>query len=255
MSKLKSNLKWSLNKATVKLIQSLKQQKFRKEHGLFVVEGRKMVEELLQSNMETLCLFATERFLLDYGIEDDRLEIATEVQMEQMSGQDTPPGILAVVKVPEQGEIKNEGLVLALDGIANPGNLGTIIRTAEWFGIKQIVCSKDCVELWNPKVIQATMGSVFRMPIAYTDLEGFLQASKASGRAIYGALLEGENLFKKEKSSDSIIVIGSESHGIRSAVLPFITHPITIPRAEGSVTESLNASMAAGIILAFFAMN
>ena len=252
---MKSNLKWSLNKSTVKLIQSLKQQKFRKEHGLFVVEGRKMVEELLQSNMETLCLFATERFLLDYEIQDERLEIATEVQMEQMSGQDTPPGILAVVKVPQQGEILDKGLVLALDGIANPGNLGTIIRTAEWFGIKQIVCSNDCVELWNPKVIQATMGSVFRMPIAYTDLENYLKTAKASGKPIFGALLEGENLFKKEKSSEGIIVIGSESHGIRPAILPFITHPITIPRAKGSMTESLNASMAAGIILAFFAMN
>ena len=254
MSTPKSNLKWSLNKATVKLIQSLKQQKFRKEHGLFVVEGRKMVEELLQSNMETLCLFATERFLLDYEINDERLEIATEVQMEQMSGQDTPPGILAVVKVPQQLEVLGNGLVLALDGIANPGNLGTIIRTAEWFGIKQIVCSNDCVELWNPKVIQATMGSVFRMPVVYTDLENYLKAAKASGKPIYGALLEGENLFKKGKSSEGIIVIGSESHGIRPAVLPYITHPITIPRAEGSMTESLNASMAAGIILAVFAM-
>lgn len=254
MSTPKSNLKWSLNKATVKLIQSLKQQKFRKEHGLFVVEGRKMVEELLQSNMETLCLFATERFLLDYEINDERLEIATEVQMEQMSGQDTPPGILAVVKVPQQLEVLGNGLVLALDGIANPGNLGTIIRTAEWFGIKQIVCSNDCVELWNPKVIQATMGSVFRMPVVYTDLENYLKAAKVSGKPIYGALLEGENLFKKGKSSEGIIVIGSESHGIRPAILPYITYPITIPRAKGSVTESLNASMAAGIILAVFAM-
>ena len=255
MSTLKSNLKWSLNKATVKLIQSLKQQKFRKEHGLFVVEGRKMVEELLQSNMETLCLFATERFLLDYEIQDDRLEIATEVQMEQMSGQNTPPGILAVVKVPEQRNLIDEGLVLALDGIANPGNLGTIIRTAEWFGIQQIVCSEDCVELWNPKVIQATMGSAFRMPVTYCNLERFLEHAKNNGKAIYGALLNGENLFRKEKRDEGIIVIGSESHGIRPSVLPYITHPITIPRAEGSVTESLNASMAAGIILAIFAMN
>lgn len=254
MSKPRLNSKWSLNKGTVKLIQSLKQQKFRKEHGLFVVEGRKMVEELLQSNMETLCLFATERFLLDYEINDERLEIATEVQMEQMSGQDTPPGILAVVKVPQQREILNDGIILALDGIANPGNLGTIIRTAEWFGIQQIVCSEDCVELWNPKVIQATMGSVFRMPIAYCHLEQYLEEAKKNGKAIYGALLEGENLFKKEKKSEGIIVIGSESHGIRPDVLPYITHPITIPRAKGSVTESLNASMAAGIILAIFAM-
>jgi TrmH family RNA methyltransferase len=255
MSKPKSNLKWSLNKSTVKLIQSLKQQKYRKEHQLFVVEGRKMVEELLQSNMKTLCLFATERFLHDYETHDERLEIATEVQMEQMSDFTTPPGILAVVEIPERNDIKTEGMVLALDGIANPGNLGTIIRTAEWFGVKQIVCSDDCVELWNPKVIQATMGSVFRMQIAYTDLERFLEVSKKDGKAIYGALLQGESIFKKNKWDDGIIVIGSESHGIRSGILPLITHPITIPRAESSVTESLNASMAAGIILAAFAMH
>lgn len=250
MSKPKLNLTWLLNKSTVKLIQSLKQQKFRKEHGLFVVEGRKMVEELLQSNMETLCLFATERFLLDNEIHDERLQIATEIQMSQMSGQDTPPGILAVVKIPEQNEIKDTKMVLALDGIANPGNLGTIIRTAEWFGIKQIICSEDCVELWNSKVIQATMGSVFRMPIVYTDLERYLSGIKASGKAIYGALLEGENLFNRKQWENGVIVIGSESHGIRGNILPLITHPITIPRAEGSVTESLNASIAAAVIMA-----
>lgn len=213
-----------------------------------------MVEELLQSHMETLCLFATERFLLDYDIQDERLEIASEVQMAQMSGLDTPPGILAVAKMPVSATINDKGMVLALDGIANPGNMGTIIRTAEWFGIQQIVCSDDCVELWNPKVIQATMGSVFRMPVAYTDLRRYLSQAKEAGKPIYGALLEGENLFaKKGPWTDGVIVIGSESHGIRGDVLPLITHPITIPRAKGSVTESLNASMAAGIILAAFA--
>jgi TrmH family RNA methyltransferase len=246
---------WSLNKGTVKLIQSLKQQKYRKEHQLFVVEGRKMVEELLQSNMETLCLFATERFLCDYEIHDERLEIATEVQMEQMSGQDTPPGILAVARIPEMKVLLDDGMVLALDGIANPGNMGTIIRTAEWFGIKQIVCSEDCVELWNPKVIQATMGSIFRMSIVHTDLEHYLETAKNNGKAIYGALLEGENLFRKDRWDDGVIVIGSESHGIRSNILPLVTHPITIPRADGSVTESLNASMATGIILALWKAN
>lgn len=255
MSKPKSILTWSPNKSTVKLIQSLKQQKFRKENGLFVVEGRKMVEELLQSNMETLCIYATERFLLDYDIQDERLEIVSEVQMEQMSGQDTPPGILAVVRIPSSSNIRNEVMVLALDGIANPGNMGTIIRTAEWFGIRQIICSEDCVELWNPKVIQATMGSVFRMSIVYTPLDRYLSEAKAQGKAIYGALLEGESVFARRPWKEGVIVIGSESHGIRAGVLPLITHPITIPRAMGSVTESLNASMATGIILAAFAMN
>lgn len=245
-----------ITKNIIKLVQSLKQQKFRKEHGLFVVEGRKMIEELRSSSFDIVHLFATERYLEEHPLTDDRLEAVTEVQMSQMSGQDTPPGILAVVKTPKL-EVPSsfDGIVLALDGIANPGNMGTIIRTAEWFGIKQIICSEDCVELWNPKVIQATMGSVFRMPIAYTDLSVFLEGSKRTGKAIYGALLEGENLFKKEgKWADGVIVIGSESHGIRDNITPLITHPITIPRASGSLTESLNASMAAGIILAVFAM-
>lgn len=241
-----------ITKNTIKLIQSLKQQKYRNEHQLFVVEGRKMVEELLCSHFEINYLFATEKYLIEHPMDNSRLELVSEVQMEQMSGQDTPPGILAVARIPKMKAILNEGMVLALDGIANPGNMGTIIRTAEWFGIKNIVCSEDCVELWNPKVIQATMGSLFRMNVVSKDLESFLKAEKTKGKAIYGALLEGENLFQKTAWEDGVIVIGSESHGIRSNILPLITHPITIPRASGSVTESLNASMATGIILAFF---
>ena len=244
-----------VTKNTVKFIQSLKQQKYRNEHQLFVVEGRKMVEELLHSGFVIDYLLATERYLNEHPMDNLRLEPVTEIQMEQMSGQDTPPGILAVARIPSMDIKAGERLVLALDGIANPGNMGTIIRTAEWFGFKQIVCSKDCVELWNPKVIQATMGSVFRMAVVYTDLARFLEESKNNGKAVYGALLEGENIFsKKDRWEDGVIVIGSESHGIRSNILPFITHPITIPRAEGSLTESLNASMAAGIILAEFTM-
>ena len=244
-----------ITKNTIKLVQSLKQQKFRKEHGLFVVEGRKMVEELLVSSFETVYVFATEHYQAAHPIHDERLETVTEVQISQMSNQDTPPGILAVARIPKPTVIQNQGMVLALDGIANPGNMGTIIRTAEWFGIRQVVCSEDCVELWNPKVIQATMGSVFRMSIIFTDLEGYLSEAKASGKAVYGALLEGENIFRKEGWKEGVVVIGSESHGIRSKVLPLITHPITIPRAAGSVTESLNASIAAGIILAALASN
>ena len=246
-----------ITKNTVKLIQSLKQQKYRKEHQLFVVEGRKMVEELLASAFEIDYLLATEQYLTEHHINDLRLNTVTEVQMEQMSGQDTPSGILAVVKIPERRLPASDvsRMVLALDGIANPGNMGTIIRTAEWFGVKQIVCSEDCVELWNPKVIQATMGSVFRMNVVSTDLERYLKEARDRGKAIYGALLEGENLFKKTTWDDGVVVIGSESHGIRTNILPLITHPITIPRAEGSVTESLNASMAAGIILALFRIN
>lgn len=244
-----------ITKNTVKQIQSLKQQKYRKEQQCFVVEGRKMVEELLHSDFETVSLFATERFLGEHPLADARLETVTEVQMEQMSGQDTPPGVLAVARMKslDTDALVLGPLTLALDGIANPGNLGTIIRTAEWFGLKHIVCSEDCVEVWNPKVIQATMGSVFRMQVATTPLADFLYRQRQAGKAIYGALLEGENLFKKDRWEEGVLVIGSESHGIRSNILPLITHPITIPRATGSLTESLNASMATGIILAAWA--
>jgi len=244
-----------ITKNTIKTIQSLKQTKYRRELQLFVVEGRKCVEELLSSDFDIKAIYATERFLEEWGWQDDRIEVASEVQMEQMSSLDTPPGVLAVVSIPERTsqEFPDTRLVIALDGIGNPGNLGTIIRTAEWFGVRDIVCSNDCVEVWNPKVIQATMGSVFRVNIVYTDLEVYLEKQRNSGKAIYGALLDGEDIFKKAHWEDGVLVIGSESHGIRKPLLSKITHPITIPRAQGSVTESLNASMATGILLAFWA--
>ena len=239
-----------LTKNTIKQIASLRQQKFRKELGLFVVEGRKMTEELLHSGFETVGLYATEAFLSDYPAFAEA-QTVTEIQMQQMSGQDTPPGILAVVRIPKQGEIKTTSrLVLALDGIANPGNMGTLIRTAEWFGIHDVVCSSDCVELWNPKVVQATMGSLFRVKVWATDLVTYLQKTKVNGKDVYGALLEGENLFQMQAKPEGILVIGSESHGIRTDVLPHITHPITIPRVGGSVTESLNAAVAGAILMA-----
>lgn len=239
-----------LTKNTIKQIASLRQQKFRKELGLFVVEGRKMVEELLHSSFETVGLYVTEDFLIDHP-SFPSAETITKIQMEQMSGQDTPPGILAVVRIPQQGEVKsNSQLVLALDGIANPGNMGTLIRTAEWFGIHDVICSNDCVELWNPKTVQATMGSLFRVKVWETDLPAYLQQAKKDGKNIYGALLEGENLFQLQAKAEGILVIGSESHGIRTDILPCITHPITIPRVGGSMTESLNAAVAGGIIIA-----
>ena len=239
-----------LTKNTIKQIASLRQLKFRKEYGLFVVEGRKMVEELLHSDFETVGLYATGSFVNSNPSFADA-EPVSEMQMEQMSGQDTPPGVLAVVRIPQQDEIKpNSRLVLALDGIANPGNMGTLIRTAEWFGIKDVVCSHDCVELWNPKVVQATMGSLFRVKVWETDLTSYLQKMKSEGKAIYGALLEGEDLFQMKAKPEGVIVIGSESHGIRTDVLPCVTHPITIPHGDGSVTESLNAAVAGAIIMA-----
>lgn len=244
-----------ITKNTIKFIQSLKQPKYRKEHGLFVVEGRKSVEELLSSSFETTGLYATQRFQEEQGIRDDRIEILTEVQMQQISNLDTPPGIAAVARIPERtlDRLPKEPLSIVLDGIANPGNLGTIIRTAEWFGVKNVICSEDCVEVWNPKVIQSTMGSVFRVNVVSIDLVPYLKSQASAGKSIYGAVLNGENIFTKSHWEEGLLVIGSESHGIRASLLPLVSSPITIPRAEGSLTESLNASMATGIILANWA--
>lgn len=240
-----------ITKNTIKEIASLRQQKFRKELGLFVVEGRKMVEELLHSDFEVEGLYATKAFLDDNGTLFTQAESVTEIQMQQMSSQDTPSGILAVVRIPRQGDIiTHSRFVLALDGISNPGNMGTLIRTAEWFGIHDVVCSADCVEVWNPKVVQATMGSLFRVKVWETDLVAYLKQCHAKNKAVYGALLNGDNLFNLAKKQDGIIVIGSESHGIRNEVLACITHPITIPHVDNSLTESLNAAIAGAIIMA-----
>ena len=236
-----------VTKNEIKQVASLRQQKFRKELGFFVVEGRKMVEELLNSDFMVKALYVTETWHEVFT----QAETVSEVQMAQMSGQDTPSGMLAVVKIPERQQLSsNSHFILALDGIANPGNMGTLIRTAEWFGISDIVCSHDCVEVWNPKVVQATMGSLFRINIIEAELAAFFTEQRGKGKAIYGALLEGENLFEMKQKPDGIIVIGSESHGIRDNLLPLLSHPITIPRVGTNQTESLNASVAGGIIIA-----
>jgi len=240
-----------ITKNSIKRIASLRQQKFRKELGLFVVEGRKTVSELLQSHFEIECLYATQTFLDNSETPFTQVETVSEVQMQQMSGLDTPPGILAVAKIPQSKDISSStSLLLALDGLANPGNMGTILRTAEWFGLHDVVCSTDCVEIWNPKVIQSAMGSTFRVNIVSTDLPLFLAQQRRTGKAIYGALLKGDNVFDRKDKAEGILVIGSESHGIREDVLPLITHPLTIPSLEGSQAESLNAAVAAGILMA-----
>ena len=239
-----------ITKSTLKSIASLKQQKYRKELGLFVVEGRNMTMELLQSDFHMEGLYATEGFLAG-NPHFAAAQPVSETQMQQMSCQDSPPGILAVVRIPEQQKVApNSKLILSLDGISNPGNMGTLIRTAEWFGIGDVVCSADCVELWNPKTVQATMGSLFRVKVWKTDLAAWLRQAKEEGKAVYGAMLEGKDVFALKVKPEGVLVVGSESHGIRAEVLPCITHPVTIPRNFGSATESLNAAVAGGIMMA-----
>ena len=250
-----------ITKNDIKLIQSLKQTKYRKENKMFIVEGNKLVDELLSSNFKVEKILVTDLWLEKFPDMTGRLpfyDIISQKQMEQISCMVTPPGILATAHTPYYNisptDAENE-FIIALDGINDPGNLGTIIRTADWFGINKIVCSQDCADAWQAKTIQSTMGSIFRIKVMETDLREFLL--KTHGRAsqheipIYGALMEGENIFtKKIEKKNGVIIIGSESHGIRKDVLPLVTSPIHIPRGKDSKTESLNASVAAAIIMA-----
>ena len=250
-----------MTKNDIKFIQSLKQTKFRKEYKMFVVEGNKLVSELIASDFKIEKILVTETWLQKFpelASSLESYEIVNEKQMEQMSSMVTPPGIIATAHTPSYKINPKDAeteFILALDGINDPGNLGTMIRTADWFGINKIVCSQDCADAWQAKTIQSTMGSIFRIKIIETDLKEFLLKTQRdetnSATPIYGALMEGENIFTKNiDKRNGIIIIGSESHGIRKDVLPLVTSPIHIPRGNSSQTESLNASVAAAIIMA-----
>lgn len=242
-----------MTKNDVKELQALRQTKGRKERGIFAVEGNKLVEELMNSQFRVNNVFATEQWVEKNPVLAKRIadyEIIAPKQMEQVSNFVTPPGIFATAMMPkykiEPKDTENQ-LILLLDGINDPGNLGTIIRTADWFGIKNIVISEDTCDPWQPKVIQSTMGSILRTQIVETDVIKFLKEVKTP---VFGALMQGKNVYHTQiKCNQGVIIIGSESHGIRDNVMPFVSCPINIPKAEGSQTESLNASVAAGIII------
>ncbi len=242
-----------MTKNDVKELQALRQTKGRKERGIFAVEGNKLVEELMNSQFRVNNVFATEQWVEKNPVLAKRIadyEIIAPKQMEQVSNFVTPPGIFATAMMPkykiEPKDTENQ-LILLLDGINDPGNLGTIIRTADWFGIKNIVISEDTCDPWQPKVIQSTMGSILRTQIVETDVIKFLKEVKTP---VFGALMQGKNVYHTQiKCNQGVVIIGSESHGIRDNVMPFVSCPINIPKAEGSQTESLNASVAAGIII------
>ncbi|PJB15501.1 MAG: RNA methyltransferase [Flavobacteriales bacterium CG_4_9_14_3_um_filter_32_8] len=227
-----------------KFVNSLKQKKFRNQHNCFVVEGFKMVEELLLSNFETETIFA----LSDWATHHPNLkvEVISENELNSISSLITPNKVIAIVKQKEKiiSDL-SQSLSIVLDDIQDPGNFGTIIRTADWFGITNIICSENCVDVYNPKVIQATMGSLFRANVFYTNLTTFF--SKNQNLTVYGALLNGENVSQKKlKSKGSILLMGNESKGISKNLIPFVTEKITIPKFGKA--ESLNVATATAIL-------
>ncbi|MFN3782336.1 MAG: RNA methyltransferase [Spirosomataceae bacterium] len=238
-----------LSKQQQKNILSLHTKKNRQESGLFLVEGGKNLAELLHSDFEIEHLFCTEKWTVknEKLLVNKTYSIETPELIEKVSTFKANDSGIAVVRQKKNQVISSERkdeLILVLDGINDPGNLGTIIRLADWYGIPNIVCSEDTVEFYNPKVIRATMGSFTRVRINYTELKTWLKNCES---IIYGAFLNGENIHQMQFIKPAVLVIGSESHGIRSEIEPYISSKITIPCFGGA--ESLNAGVATGIIL------
>lgn len=260
-----------LSKAKLQLILSLQQKKYRKEHHLFIVEGEKLVDELLQSSFSVHTIFATKPWLDEFSIKyknkKEHFYEISENDLKKVSSLSTPNKVIALVHFKthtiEIADLKSK-LTLVLDGIKDPGNLGTMVRLADWFGIENIVCSNETVDLFNPKSIQSTMGSLFRVNVIYKDLENWITSYKAqTNNLVYGTLLHGETIYKKELLNNALLIIGSESHGISANLLPLIDEKIKIPsfnpnKTEGTVSgkivsaESLNAAIAAAIVIAEF---
>jgi TrmH family RNA methyltransferase len=245
-----------LVKSQVKYIQSLSQKKFRNEEGVFVAEGPKIINELLAgSEAEPVAVYAMKQWIEDnkaviakHGIENFH-EISYQ-DLERISFLSTPNEALAVFKKPlfEHEINPAKSLVLVLDTIQDPGNLGTIIRCADWFGIRHIICNSGSADNFNPKVVQSTMASVVRVEVIYTDLTIFL--TDHPGVPVYAAALEGQPISEFRSVNHGIIIVGNESKGISGEVLAFSTNRITIPRFGKA--ESLNAAVATGIILSGF---
>lgn len=239
-----------VSKNQIKLINSLQQKKYRKLHNLFIAEGKKVIQELIDANFSLEHLFATKVNLFDSRYNP---ELISDSELKKISALTTANDCLAVFKIKEVSSNSNSGLELALDNIKDPGNMGTIIRLCDWFGISKIVCTEETVDIYNPKVVQATMGSLARVEVLYTNLTNYL---KASDKEIFGTFMEGKNIYKQELPAMGVIVMGNEANGISAEIESLVTQKISIPRF-GSLqqTESLNVATATAVILSEFKRN
>ena len=239
-----------ITKAEIQSIKALADKRGRVEQGAFIAEGEKLVAELRASDLVVRKVYATKPLFSD-------AEVIAERDMERISQLKSSNSTLAVVEIPHYDLSKADpkrNLVLALDRVQNPGNLGTIIRLADWFGITDIVCSADSADCFNPKVIQATMGAIIRVRVHYTSLPQWLEQQKDSGVNIYGTFLDGENIYKTEKSRCGVIVMGNEGQGISPECEKSVTHRLYIPPypAECAGSESLNVAIATAITCSEF---
>jgi RNA methyltransferase, TrmH family len=243
--------RFMISKNQVKLIRSLHVKKFREHEGLFIAEGEKIVNQLLNSDFKIHSFY----FTSEWKGKIEKQNISYEISdggLKKISLLESPNKILAVAHIPAcKIDIHKftDGLTLMLEDIQDPGNLGTIIRTADWFGIKNIICSKESVDAFNPKVVQSSMGSLFRMNIVYEDLENVLeQVKKELHIPVYGAVTDGKNIFNKNLHSKCILLMGNESKGISESLLNVVDEKITIPKQGKSAAESLNVAIATSIL-------
>lgn len=246
-----------ISKNQIKHIQSLHLKKNREQESLFIIEGIKLVNEFIQSkSFDIKTVYATVDYLSLYkNLLNSNSVSYTEISAEDLkkiSLQSTPNQVLAVVAAKDfklNKELLQTSVTLYLDDIRDPGNLGTIIRIADWFGIKQVVCSPNTTEVYNPKTLQASMGAILRTNVIYMAFDEF--NTHLNKLPIYGALLKGENIYSNQLQQ-GVIIIGNEANGISNEVLQHVSHPITIPAATNNGSESLNAANACGIICSEF---
>lgn len=235
-----------VTKNQIKRIKSLHQKKYRKEYQLFIAEGVKVINELLQSSFVLDHLYISGKEVFDVPL--DKQTVVSIDDMKKMSALSTTPSCLAVFHCLPNTEIDFTDWVLALDDVRDPGNLGTIIRLCDWFGIAHLLCSNETVDLYNPKVIQATMGSVSRVNIVYADLENVLK--EKSELPVYGTFLNGDNIYQQKELQPGIIVMGNEANGISKEIEVLVSNKITIPQfGPLQQAESLNVAMATSVIL------
>ncbi|WP_339920600.1 RNA methyltransferase [uncultured Flavobacterium sp.] len=237
-----------VSKNQIKLITSLQQKKYRTSNKLFFAEGVKVIQELLDSNFELEHLYSTQNDFED--VLPSKKSLILEPDLKKISALATANSCLAVFKIPLEKKVKESGLIVALDSIRDPGNLGTILRLCDWFGVKEIVCSKETVDLYNPKVVQATMGSIARVNMSYIDLNSFIAATNLP---VFGTFMDGVNIYKTTLPQEGIVVMGNEANGISKELEKLIKNKLSIPRfGEIQKTESLNVATATAIILSEF---
>tara|TARA_B110000459_G_C16512757_1_gene448693 strand:+ start:7 stop:738 length:732 start_codon:yes stop_codon:yes gene_type:complete len=238
-----------LTKNQIKLIHSLSQKKFRVQHQMFVVEGIKVVQEFLNSNYKLVEVFSTD---ISYSKFSSNFTEVSSKELSKISSFSSPNKVLATFKIPPSSPVNWSGLVLALDAINDPGNLGTIIRLCDWFGISDLVCSETTVDCYNSKVVQSSMGSHTRVNITYANLETVLPQSKVC----YGTFMDGVSIYDQKLANKGVIVLGNEANGVSKEIEALMDSRISIPRFGGlKQTESLNVANAAAIILSEFKRN